>query len=126
LPTSRDVRRQKTMKKGTADNTDTAQKDLRAGFIRTIRSAVEKGRSFHEACSLLDIPDVDMRESVVNDALKLLIAEMHYGNGMPLKQLALKLRLSLSRLLNAKENISDEDRALSGHPQGSRERLHIA
>lgn len=116
------------MKKGTADNTDTAQKDLRDGSIRKIRNAVEKGRSFHEACSLLDIADVDMRESIINDALKLLVAEMHYGNGMPLKQLALKLRLSLSRLLNAKQKISEEGevRALPGHPQGSRERLHIA
>lgn len=80
--------------------------DLYDDSIRKIRSAVDKGLSFDEACCLVEITDMDVRESVVNEALKLLVAEMHYRGGMPLKQLALKLRLSLSRLMNAKESPS--------------------
>lgn len=77
-------------------------KDLLDDSIRKIRTAVENGLSFDEACSLIEIADADVRESVVDNALKLLVAEMHHGSGMPLKQLAMKLRLSLSRLMNAK------------------------
>ena len=121
------VKRQKTMRKGTVNSTDTVQEDLRSDSLKKITNAVKKGSSFHEACSLINITDVDMRKFIVNDALKLLVSEMHYGNGMPLKQLALKLGVSLCCLLNAKEKISEEgeESASSGYPQGTRESLPI-
>jgi len=95
------------MKRVKTEKSDIVSRDLRDDSIRKIRSAVENGLSFNEACSLLEITDMDLRESVVSDSLKLLVAEMHYGNGMPLKQLAMKLRLSLSRLMNARESIKE-------------------
>ena len=128
MPISWHVKNQKTMEKGTVNNTDTFQEDLHADSLKKIMNAVKKGSSFHEACSLINISDVDMRKFIVNDALKLLVSEMHCGSGMPLKQLALKLGVSLSRLLNAKENISEEgeEPASSGHPKRSGGSLPIA
>ena len=93
------------MKRGSADKMDITSKDLYDDSIKKIRGAVDKGLFFDEACCLIEITDRDLRESVVNEALRLLVAELHCSGGMPLKQLALKLRLSLSRLMNVKESL---------------------
>ena len=95
------------MEKQKKEKSDIALKDLRDDSVRKIRNAVENGLSFKDACSLVEISDVEIRDAVVSDALKLLVSEMHYGKGVPLKQLALKLRLSLSCLMNAKESIRE-------------------
>jgi hypothetical protein len=75
--------------------------------MRQVRNSVEQGLPFDQACSLITVENIEVREMVINNSLRLLIAEMHYKNGMPLKQLAMKLRLSLSRLMNAKESMKE-------------------
>ncbi len=79
--------------------------DLREESIGKIRRAVNNGLSFDQACSLVFIENKEFREAVVSEALKILIAEFHIFRGMPLKQLAMKLRLSMSRLLKEKESM---------------------
>ncbi len=100
---------------------DTEQQSLRDGSVKKIVGAVEKGLSFNDACSLVDIRDAEVRDSVYRDALRFLVAEMHYGKGIPLKQLALRLRLSLSRLMNARESMI-EDEGKPGELLTSREK----
>ena len=73
--------------------------------IARIKEAVEKGTPFDRACSLVAIKDLELREFVCDKALKSLVSEMHFSGGIPLKQLALKLGVSLSRVLNARERI---------------------
>lgn len=82
--------------------------DARRNYIEKIKSAVEKGSSFEQACASVDIEDIGFKEAVVNDSLMALIADMHISGGVPLKRLALRLRLSLSHLLNAKESLMRE------------------
>jgi len=87
--------------------------------VAVIKEAVEQGASFDQACSLVAIQDPELREVVFNSALKALVSEMHLSKGMPLKQLAMKLGLSLSRVINAKERIlQDEEVAVSDKVAG--------
>ena len=75
--------------------------------IGQIKNSVEQGMPFDQACSVITAENIEVREMIINNSLKLLITEMHYGKGMPLKQIAMKLRLSLSRLINAKESMKE-------------------
>ncbi len=76
--------------------------------INKIMQAARKGLSFDQACALILVEDAESREAIIAEALMLLIEEMHYSEGMPLKQLAMKLRVSMSRVLRAKENMAKE------------------
>jgi hypothetical protein len=76
--------------------------------IMKIKLAVEKGSSFDEACSLILVGDAESREAIMAEALTLLIEEMHCSGAMPLKQFAMRLRISMSRLLRAKEIMQRE------------------
>lgn len=76
--------------------------------VRKITSAVGQGLSFDQACSIVAPDDEKMREAVIDDALKVLIAEMHFSMGMPLKELAVRLSVSLTRIMDAKESMLRE------------------
>ncbi|MCL5022165.1 MAG: hypothetical protein M1497_02145 [Nitrospirae bacterium] len=76
--------------------------------IEKIGSAVEQGMPFDEACSLITVSDTGLREAIINDSLRALIACQHCAKGIPLKQLAMKLRVSLSRLMNARQGMLPE------------------
>ena len=82
--------------------------DSREESINKIRRAVKRGLSFDQACSLILVDDAESREAIIAEALMLLIEEMHCSEGMPLKQLAMKLRISMSRAIRAKENMVRE------------------
>jgi len=77
--------------------------------VAIITEAVEQGASFDQACSLVAIKDPELREVVINNALKALVFEMHLSRGMPLRQLAMKLGVSLSRVINTKERILQDE-----------------
>ena len=88
-------------------------------FVAIIKEGVEQGELFDHACSLVAIKDPELRQVVFHSALKSLVSEMHFSRGMPLKQLAMKLGLSLSRVINAKERIlQDEEVAVSDKVAG--------
>ncbi len=95
--------------------------DVCEDSIREIRRTVQEGSSFDEACSLIGVRDPGLREFVINASLKAIIAEMHLSQGLPLKTLAMRLRLPLSRLLNAKKGMQEDIGRLSspGHRKGS-------
>ncbi|MCL4476506.1 MAG: hypothetical protein M1508_09815 [Nitrospirae bacterium] len=96
------------MKREKTEAMENSFNDALKDSIQKIRGAVEQGLSFDEACSLIAVKDPGLRESIINDALKAIVAEMHFSRGLPLKNLAMRLRLSLSRLLNAKEGMPGE------------------
>lgn len=83
--------------------------------IGKIKKAIEQGLSFDQACSALDIQDAGLRASIANDSLKILVADMHFSKGMPLKQLAMKLRLPLSRIINTKESMGKQAEEVGSH-----------
>lgn len=69
--------------------------------LAKIRQAIENGLSLSEACSMVDIQDAGLKQFIEDDALKIIIAEMHYGKNMPLTQIADVLKVSLKRLNKA-------------------------
>lgn len=96
-----------------SENTDRSY-DSPAESIKKIKLAVEGGLSFDQACSLILIGDMESREAIMADALMLLIEEMHCSGGMPLKQFAMRLKISMSRLLKAKEMMQEERKEVIG------------
>ena len=67
-----------------------------------IRDGLSRGMSFDEACNLLKEKNEDLRKGIIEDMLKVLIAEAHFGKEVPLEQLASRLSVPLDRLETAK------------------------
>lgn len=63
-----------------------------------IRKGMENGLSFSEAFSMVDVQDPDLKSFIEDDAIKVLIAEMHFEKGIPLPKVAETLKVSLKRL----------------------------
>jgi hypothetical protein len=63
-----------------------------------IRKGMENGLSFSEAFSMVDVQDHELKCFIEDDALKVLIAEMHFEKGVSLPQVADTLKISLKRL----------------------------
>ncbi|MDA8214055.1 MAG: hypothetical protein M0Z64_02115 [Nitrospiraceae bacterium] len=57
-----------------------------------IREGLKNGLNFNEACSVINV-DVELKKFIIDDALKVMIAEMHYAKGMTLKQVADALKV---------------------------------
>ena len=76
--------------------------------VKRIQSAVGQGMSFKSAAGLIDVKDEALKALILDDALKVLIARMHFGEGMPLEKLAIKLGLSVQRLEEAKNEMLRE------------------
>lgn len=59
-----------------------------------IRDGLKNGLNFNEACGVVDM-DAGLKKFVVDDALKVMIAEMHYAGGMSLPQIADALKVPI-------------------------------
>ena len=73
--------------------------------VGRIRAAVGQGMSFEQASALIDVGDESLREEMLDDALKVLIAEMHLIGKKPLKDVAQALKLPEERLAKAKKEM---------------------
>ncbi|GAB4390915.1 MAG: hypothetical protein Kow0025_26200 [Thermodesulfovibrionales bacterium] len=74
--------------------------------VGRIREAVaEKGSPFEEAVAALGIGDEKLRSAIEDDALKVLIAELHFMGKKPLEDLARSFRLPAKRLKKAREEM---------------------
>ena len=67
-----------------------------------IREALAKGLDFDTACRAIEVEDENLRKSIIDDVLKVLIAEEHFTKDVPLGALANRLNVSLERLETAK------------------------
>jgi hypothetical protein len=77
--------------------------------VGRVRDGVlQKSLSFEEAAALVGLDDKALRASALEDALKVLIAELHFGKKTPLKDLAKRLKLPLGRLEKAREEMFGE------------------
>ncbi|HXW69290.1 MAG TPA: hypothetical protein VEJ88_06745 [Dissulfurispiraceae bacterium] len=63
-----------------------------------IRKGMENGLSFSEAFSMVEVKDTELKHFIEDDALKVLIAEMHFEKAIPLPQVADALKVSLKTL----------------------------
>lgn len=70
--------------------------------VMKIVSAVKQGVSFNEPAKLLEIDDEERKAAIADDALKVLIAEMHFTGGNSIEKLAGSFGLPLKALLAAR------------------------
>jgi hypothetical protein len=69
--------------------------------IAKIREGLKNGLGFDEACSMADVADAELKEFIEDDALKIMIAEMHYAKGMPLDRVADALKVPVKKIAKA-------------------------
>lgn len=67
-----------------------------------IREGLAKGLDFDKACATIDIKDKTLKMHIIDDMLKVLIAEEHFQHNVPLADLSKKLNVSVERLESAK------------------------
>jgi len=66
--------------------------------VNAVKAAVESGTAFDEAASKIDLGDKSLTDTAISDALKLLIAEMHFMKHKSLEEVAEKLKLPIDRV----------------------------
>ena len=76
--------------------------------IGIIRSNIANGVKFDLACEFLDVGDKRLKGTIIDDALKIEIAELHFGKGMPLLDVSRKLGVPMERLLRASNEMIEE------------------
>ena len=80
--------------------------------VRRIKSAVEKSMSFEQAAGLVDVEDEGMKAAIVDDALKVLVAEMHFIKKKTMEEVAKALKLPAERVTRARaEMLKDVENA---------------
>ena len=76
--------------------------------IEMIRSTISDGVKFDVACEMVIIEDSEMKGLIIDDALKIEIAELHFGKGLTLREVSKKLGVSVQRLMNAREEMLED------------------
>lgn len=78
-----------------------------------IREGLARGLDFDTACAAIDVKDEKLRKSIIDDMLKVLIAEEHFGKNIPIEELAKRLNVSVERLEAAKKSMLEDVRDTS-------------
>lgn len=73
-----------------------------------LRSEIDRGRTFDHACEFLVDVDQELRAMIVDDFLKVLIAEDHFGSGKGLDDIALCIGIPYETLEKARREMLQE------------------
>lgn len=76
--------------------------------IEVIRSNISNGVKFDLACDFVTVDDLELKGLIIDDALKIEIAELHYGKRVPLMDVAKKLGVPMDRLLRANTEMMED------------------
>lgn len=66
-----------------------------------IMDGLRDGLGFDEACNSANVEDKELKEFIVDDALKIMIAEIHYVKGLSLPEVATLLKVSIEPINKA-------------------------
>jgi len=91
-----------------ADLPESEEDKLYRGSIEKIKGAVEQGLAFDEAAATVDVKDQALKDTIISDALKVILAELHFGKKKSLKALAKKLKVPEQRLLQARQEMLED------------------
>lgn len=69
------------------------ENDVYQEVLPKILEDVKEGCSFYKACDNVTVEDKKLKAFIVDDALKILIAELHYKQGCPLHDIAGQLEV---------------------------------
>lgn len=87
--------------------------------IEMIRSNIVNGVKFDLACEFVNVDDQELKGLIVDDALKIEIAELHYGKRIPLREVSKKLGVPMERLLKANNEMIEDVVNTAGEVPGS-------
>jgi hypothetical protein len=87
--------------------TEEESKIHHAGF-KVIFDGMQKGFGFDEACAGLRIVDPVMRQIIIDDYLKVTIAEQHFQAERPLEEVAADLKIPAERAESVKADMMRE------------------
>lgn len=73
-----------------------------------IMAAWKNGRKFNEACNAINIEDKELKSYIEDDALKILIADMHYVKGLPLQEIAGTLEVPIDTINRANSEMLED------------------
>ena len=76
--------------------------------LAAVRKGLDQGLDFNAACDAIEIEDEKMKAAFIDDMLKVLIAEEHFGKDVSLPDLAKKLGVSVERLEAAKKDMLED------------------
>lgn len=76
--------------------------------IKIIHDGLAKGLGFVDACAGLEVIKPEMRQVVIDDYLKVTIAERHYQGSETLEEIAASLKISAERLEKTKVSMLAE------------------
>ena len=66
--------------------------------ITKIREDVKNGLAFDKACDSINVENEELRSFILDDALKIMIAELHYGKGVTLEEVSRTLNVPMGRV----------------------------
>lgn len=76
--------------------------------LAAIKEALSKGSDFNSASTAVKIDDESFRKAVLDDVLKVIIAEEHFVKQVPLEQISQKLNLPLDYLEKAQAEMLED------------------
>jgi glycosylphosphatidylinositol transamidase (GPIT) subunit GPI8 len=76
--------------------------------LAKVRAGLAKGFDFETASATVDIKDKNLRETVLDDVLKVFIAEEHFAKNVPLEQISQNLHLPIERIEKARKEMFED------------------
>jgi len=84
--------------------------------VKKMRKEIAKGKTFAQACEILQGIEDNLRPLIQDDFLKIIVAEQHFGQGRGIDDVALFLDLPYETVEASKDKIMSEfDELFSGH-----------
>ncbi len=84
--------------------TDKAYKEA----VIRIQEGLVKGLDFDTACAAVEVDNEELKKHIIDDMLKVIIAEEHYSKNISLDKLAGALKISVVRLESAKAGMLED------------------
>ena len=92
-----------------SDNPLSQEEDeVHEGAIAALRAEVAGGRTLAEASAVLAGIQEDLRDLILDDFLKILIAEEHFSKGQGLEVIALRLGLGVEKVVGICDEMLNE------------------
>lgn len=76
--------------------------------LAEVKAGLAKGLDFETASAMIDIKDNDLRDAVLDDVLKVVIAEEHFAKNIPLEQISRRLNLPIERIEKARKEMFED------------------
>ena len=74
----------------------------------SIMECLENGLAFADACGRLKISDKRLEEFIIDDALKIMIVDIHYNKGIPLEEVSTMLRVPMDVVKKAHSEMLED------------------